>query len=506
MPWRIIVNVGGTSIKCTLFCDGKALLDLRVLGFGLRSLWVYENHKPVPFDSHEPAKAIEFAASRISDYARLHGKSVVQVCYRIKYFRPSPSCFRLDDAALAEIREYGFLQASHYASLIAALEIFVRLFHDAEHLAVPDHALLAGTGVIDANLRVEASMLRRFGLFAIPQHGYVIRSAVASMPNKSVADIDGLLLCHVGSGITVSFVRTGKLRWNSMLYSSCDGPMMTYRTGTLPTGVLLRLASSPANNALRDIFTSSGIYATVHSDDAATLSLSDLIDDPLYERQTKSYVTSIVETILSCLAANGIPRMFVFAGNMLTRSETLFSLIIAKVTQVLGREPVRTQVSSDIDSHASRNHWRYSFVSVDEETQIDQVVSTLTEDDIRLNGRVERFDSDIELHALLGTMFARQERTASAISTAIDQWSYDALHVFPDRICSVFDDPSPVDRHSNAPGTNGQTLYIDRNKRFVHLFSYRDPAHLLKSASNESDLVRHDQEDDGDRNPGAGSW
>jgi acetate kinase len=472
---RIVVNVGGTSIKCTLYNSSTEKLDLRILGFGLKSLWVYENRVQLPFESSTPSDAIAFAANRMIEFVMNNQLLVTQVCHRIKYFRPSPLCFRIDDLALAEIREYGFLQASHSDSLLAALDVFMSLFPQAEHIAVPDHALLAGTGVLQVDMSVPRSMLRRFGLFAIPQHGYAVRSALGTIGHSYVANTKGVMVCHIGSGVTVSFVREGLLRSNSMLYSSCDGPLMTYRTGNLPMGMMLRLCKDPDNDVMRNLFTSGGLYARISADDSITLSVADIIDNPTYEKQTRLYVTSIIEAILSCIADQGFPERFVFAGNLLTRSEHMFALLVSRLSAVFGRRPIKSENFADGNILGGQECWHFSYASINEEVFIDKVLGRQTKAEIDENGCVEHFNDDASLNTRLHQILGRREGNIGMIQTGTDGSDYEAFTLSAGTCTSVFDSRVDSDATPEKCGLDAKMLYIDRRKRFVHLFKHHGP-------------------------------
>jgi acetate kinase len=470
MDARVVVNVGGTSIKVSLFEDQACKFHVRVLGFGLRSPWLEENSRLVKSDFADPSEAIAFAAKRIisaADGARLN---VRDICYRIKYFRPCPALFTLDNVAIEEIESYKFLQVSHHPALMVAINEFRSAFPYARHLAVPDHAGLCGTDIAAINTQLSCELIRRTGAFAIPQHGYAIRSAIETL--KSLGDnVQGdTLVCHVGSGITVSFLRSGQLVWSSMLYSSCDGPLMTYRTGSLPIGILLRLVRAGGDRYLRDLFTSGGIYGSVDENDRLALTLAEVIDSPKYAKQTDTYVASIASAIVGSVLSNGFPDIFVFAGNMLVRSERLFELIIAKLEMIFCRRTI--DVSKDCRDNCSE--WPHRLVAIDEEQQISSFVAT------QKIGACDDYPvRHLDVQALRFSLKALCSDTSALDTIEFSKGGYEAFYVYPWGLKSLFDVTwRPTVLHDSP----SHVAYLDFMEGFTHVFPYQKPCGLVTTA------------------------
>lgn len=461
---KIIVNIGGTSIKCKVYSGNKLSHDIRILGFGLNELYVYEGSNKLSYEGSNPIDAIEFAAKKIAGLSP--ELSIEAIFYRIKYFRPSPTSFELTDVAIDELRIHDYLQYSHYQYLYPTITIFKKLLPDTLQIALPDHAGLVGTGVMESSKLVPREYLSKYGLFAIPQHGYAIRSVISHPSNQSTKRQNNTLICHIGSGITVSFIKDGYLAWNSMLYSSCDGPLMTYRTGNLPTGMFLRMINSGSKTYSKDIFTDCGIYSCIPTDSSHIPPLTDLIDINTYRESSDIYINKITTLICEALVTNGYPDNIIFAGNMLVKSDSLFTRIIEKLSKVTNKKFINTASVSELENNAES--LKYSFQSVDEEIVMASVADSTLKNNFYQSGSIVKLENKNELISHI-------------------KINYPDIPFDPDENFSTFhisntDSKNSFEIQAPTPSTYAfkKTVYIDNINHFIHEFPYQNSAELKR--------------------------
>jgi hypothetical protein len=252
---------------------------------------------------------------------------------------------------------------------------------------------------------------------------------------------------------------------------------MTYRTGSLPAGIMLRLCTDYGGDPLHRIFTEGGLYASIDPDRATAISVAEIIDDPSYREQSQLYIASITEAIVCAVIAHGIPERFVFAGNLLTRSENLFSLLVDRLSVVLGRDAFRISDSEGLDVKKGENHWCFSYVSINEETVMQAEAEGLQSSETDTSSMVEQFHDDVDLVFRLRAIIGYKDEFFASIKQRILQSEYETLILSPTGCFSVFDMLSPKDGPQlGEPNTH--TLYVDRKNKFLHMFSYKDPVNL----------------------------
>lgn len=103
-------------------------------------------------------------------------------------------------------------------------------FHDT----IPDKAKYYGLPFVDT----EKYQIQRYGY-----HGISIESILNKMKKEGPLP-ERLIVCHIGSGVSVTAVRDGKSIENSMGFTPLEGAMMATRGGDIDPGVLSLITST----------------------------------------------------------------------------------------------------------------------------------------------------------------------------------------------------------------------------------------------------------------------
>ncbi|MGQ4274520.1 acetate/propionate family kinase [Terrihabitans sp. B22-R8] len=148
---------------------------------------------------------------------------------------------RIDDAAIAKIRELVDLAPLHQPQSLRLIEAVGRL-----------RPVLAQSASFDTAFhRTASDLVRRFalpramherGIKRYGFHGLSYASIAGSLRNRASDIADGrVVVAHLGSGASLCALHEGRSRDTSMSFTPLDGIPMATRCGALDPGVLLHL-------------------------------------------------------------------------------------------------------------------------------------------------------------------------------------------------------------------------------------------------------------------------
>ncbi len=181
----------------------------------------------------------------------------------------------------------------------------------AFHAKKPDYAWNYGIPLADAD---------RFDIKRFGYHGLSFASVVRAMRAKPV---EKLIVCHIGSGVSVAAIRDGHSIDTTMGYSPLEGLIMSTRSGSLDI---------TAARALKDVLglddteldtylnTKSGLLGLGGSADLRVLIQNAAYGDHVAELAIQTYVYAIQKAVGQMAAALDGMDMLVFTGTVGERS------------------------------------------------------------------------------------------------------------------------------------------------------------------------------------------
>ncbi|HST42296.1 MAG TPA: acetate/propionate family kinase [Conexibacter sp.] len=225
----LVVNAGSSSLKHALIDSDARDPDAAVLGTG-EERWE-------PGDS--PGKHGDVLTRALAESARevdAIGHRVVHGGHRFE----APAL--VDDDVRAGIAEAARLAPLHNRAALEGIDAAREAFPDLPQVACFDTAFhrtldpAAATYAIPGEWAAEHG-IRRFGF-----HG--LNVSWCAERSRELLGSDGarrLVVCHLGSGCSVSAVRDGRSLDTSMGFTPLDGVPMATRSGALDPGVVLHL-------------------------------------------------------------------------------------------------------------------------------------------------------------------------------------------------------------------------------------------------------------------------
>jgi acetate kinase len=176
------------------------------------------------------------------DWARLGALGPAAVAHRVvhggaRFRRP----VRLDDGVLAALEALRPLDPLHAERSLAAIARARAALPDPPHVACFDTAFHATLPPAAAAYGLPRALAERHGLRRYGFHGLSVAHAAARAAELAGRPPGRLVVCHLGSGCSVTAVRDGRSIDTTMGFSPLEGLVMGTRSGSVDPGVLLFL-------------------------------------------------------------------------------------------------------------------------------------------------------------------------------------------------------------------------------------------------------------------------
>jgi len=247
MGFILVINAGSSSLKFKLF-DGELAevasgLAEKISLSGSFLTFKFGDEKNVVeklFRNHESAlneilwllkeKGVDFCDIKKVGHRVVHGSD--------KFIAP----IIVTDAVLRELEQFNDLAPLHNPHNLKVIELTRKILDKATHYAVfdtafhqtmPEYAFRYG---LPSELYAE-NKIRRYGFQGL-SHEYVTLAAAKKLKKKN----PNLIICHLGSGASITAVKNGKSVDTSMGFTPLEGLMMMSRSGDIDAGVVFYLA------------------------------------------------------------------------------------------------------------------------------------------------------------------------------------------------------------------------------------------------------------------------
>ncbi len=236
----------------------------------------------------------------------------------------------IDDEALKQLKILKSRAPLHITASINELNAIRSHFGSLDVIGVSDSSFHVTKPDFAWNYGVDIELANSIGIKRYGYHGLsassVTRKMSYDLPNRMV-------ICHLGSGASVTAVKQGISVDNTMGYSPLEGLVMSTRSGSLDFGAAmaikqhLQMDDAGIENYLNKECGLLGL--SKQSDDIRYLIERHEADDPLARLALKTYAYSVKKAIGQMVATlNGIDTL-VFTGTAGTRSAFMRRLIVS---------------------------------------------------------------------------------------------------------------------------------------------------------------------------------
>ena len=332
----LIANPGSASRKYALYESDKCIAKLHFENVDKNIVYTFEQN------GHKigPRKAgishLTFAAAKVleilQDNKLAGGGQIPAVAVRIvapsEYFQAHRILDEKSVQKLKRMAAEGFLHAGIVLQEIDIInssikpEKLIGISDSAFHSTMPE---FAGRYAISQMLTAKNG-IRRFGY-----HGLSAESVTGQLrtANKLSART---VICHLGSGCSVTALRDGKSVDNSMGYSPLEGIMMATRSGNIDVTAAQRLQEelSFSDEELQELLNNqSGLLGVSgKSSDIRDLLVLEKNDDGAARLALKMFVYQVQQGIGRMAAVLGGIDILVFTGTVGERSSEIRKRIV----------------------------------------------------------------------------------------------------------------------------------------------------------------------------------
>lgn len=323
----IAINTGSSSYKYGLYKGGVCSMSMHFERTEDGFACALDNNAPVPITQEEFEHAHEHFFDAVEEVGQVIDAIGVRAVAPGTHFTKDRI---VDEEYLAELLRVSVYDPAHTAPLHA----FLSLLHTAyapRHIpiiAVSDSSFHAALPDEVTTLPIPEEY--RADFIKTGYHGLSL-SAVA----KKVSAYEKVVVCHLGSGASITALRHGKSIETSMGYSPLDGLLMSSRSGALDPAVVVHLAKDKeTKDVLRVLYKESGLKALSGLSDDMRILLAQEHEHDGASLAIRAFVHRIVHYVGAYSAHLGGIDALVFSGTIGERSSPIREKVCAQLAHM----------------------------------------------------------------------------------------------------------------------------------------------------------------------------
>jgi acetate kinase len=324
----LVLNPGSASKKLALYRDASLRLAAHA---------EYEDGKVVAQLSGAvserfplPEDGLEHATEWFLGQARSAGvlKSRDDIDAVVLRIVASGEAFRthrvIDEHYERQIRTAYERSPLHLGPALAELDNVRKELPDVPVVGASDSAFHRTLPETARRYAIPSGDAERRGLFRYGFHGLSLQSIVRSIRSHSSRMPARTIVCHLGSGASITALKNGKSVDTSMGATPMEGLVMSTRSGDVDPGILLEMANErSARQVETDLNRNAGLLALGGSDDIRELLARERKGDGRAGQALDIYAYRVRKYIGSYAAALGGLDLLVFTGTVGLRSHPI---------------------------------------------------------------------------------------------------------------------------------------------------------------------------------------
>ncbi len=228
----------------------------------------------------------------------------------------------VDKVFLKNLSAVAKQDVAHIEPIQKEIDRIYELFGRVKIVAVSDSALHTTMPDMVKKYPLPKSLTEEADISRFGYHGISLSGIVNTLSNRPWGLEKRAIICHLGSGASVTAVLDGKSIDTSMGYSPLEGLVMSSRSGSLDVGAVLRLVEKKMVKNLQEIlYTKSGLLAISElSDDMRVLIDAEKEGHKGAHEAIEIFAYTIRKHIAMYVSALGGVDVIVFSGTIGERS------------------------------------------------------------------------------------------------------------------------------------------------------------------------------------------
>ena len=248
MATTLVVNPGSSSRKYALYERGQVVLEFRFedtnSGFEMCSQVSGTQQICEAVSKDDFTEAFARVEDAVNSYLFREGRGrrldnvVVRVVAPGTFFQRHAV---IDDAYVAELKKKVTVAPLHVPHILREIESAQKHFKQARLIAASDSAFHSEIPLVAREYSILREDANEFDIHRFGYHGLSVASVVRRIHALIGLDPERLVVCHIGSGTSVTAVKNGKSVETSMGFAPATGLPMGSRAGDVDTAALLEL-------------------------------------------------------------------------------------------------------------------------------------------------------------------------------------------------------------------------------------------------------------------------
>ena len=242
----LCVNAGSSSLKFQLFemPEEKVIISGYIEKIGLEdSFWTTKyNGKKLKGARYlkDHSKAVEVLINELLETGAVESLSDIKgVGHRVLHGGEKYSdSVIITDEVIADIEELTKLGPLHHPGNLAGIRAMREALEDVPMVAVFDTAFHQTMPINNYLYPVPMEWYEKYGVRKYGFHGTSHKYITEKMQEVLGKDDVNLIICHIGSGASISAIKEGKCYDTTMGITPLDGLMMGTRSGSIDPSIL----------------------------------------------------------------------------------------------------------------------------------------------------------------------------------------------------------------------------------------------------------------------------
>ncbi len=285
---------------------------------------------------------------------------------------------RVTDELLERLEKDRMRDPVHIDPFLGEVAVFREAFPALSMVAVSDTAFHATVPRHESVLALPEAWCNEYNLMRFGYHGLALQSVVHQLRDKGLL-VPRTVVCHLGSGSSVTALFNGESVASSMGYAPLEGVPMSTRAGDVPVGALLEILRHVSyEEVARALYHESGLLALSGYTADMEVLVHERTHRPEAQYALDVYVHRVACAVGTHAVALGGLDLVVFSGGIGERSH----YVRERVAHAL--EFLRVHLNSQKNEHAEplcsleedNSHVSILVVHPDEEAEMMRVTGT----------------------------------------------------------------------------------------------------------------------------------
>lgn len=365
---RLIINLGSASKKIAAYSDGQCILrshfeyiksqsDIRYI-LTLQNSNIEEKDKDITEDDYKNAAQYIYKILQ-KEIFTLDTDNSHNLIIAIRVVAPGTYFTRskvIDATYIEQLENISQFDPVHILPILDQIKILQRDLPKSLLFAISDSEVYADSKYFKREYALDKGTAEKYDLYRFGYHGISIQYIMEELKKEFIENnklflnenksnnlscnlnyefnYDNIIICHLGSGASVTSLRDMQPVCNSMEYSPCEGLISSTRVGDMGSGAILKMINDglSSEEVLDILYKNGGLNAV----SKITGDMKVLIEE--YKNNNESAIKAIdmfVEYIVGYIgkyaATLGGLDIIVFSGTIGYRSEFIRDKILKRL-------------------------------------------------------------------------------------------------------------------------------------------------------------------------------